>query len=59
MAKNYCDDCFYYRNTGAARYCAYMFITGKRRPCDPGDGCTAKVSRKVKRRKKKVAEDGQ
>lgn len=53
MAKYNCDDCFYWRklNSGEQRYCAYMFITDRRRPCPPGDGCTVKIPIKVKWRK--------
>lgn len=55
--KNYCDDCFYYRSTNLDRYCAYIFIEHTRRPCDPGDKCTVKIPRKVKRRKKVMADE--
>ena len=56
MAKNNCDNCFYYRRTysGGLRYCAYLFVTGHRRPCPPGDGCTVKIPIATKRRGKKV-----
>lgn len=57
MARNYCDNCYYSRKAGETRYCAYLFMTNQRRPCDPGEGCTVKVARVVKRRKK-VADDG-
>ena len=55
MKSNFCDDCFYYRKfrSGNERYCNYLGMTGHRRPCPPGDGCTAKVGLKVNRRKKK------
>ncbi len=58
MANSNCDNCFYWRmmNSGGHRFCAYMFITDKRRPCPPGEGCTVKVPRKVKRRKRKERE---
>ena len=56
MAKNYCDDCFYYRSCNTDRYYAYIFVEHKRRPCDPGNKCTVKIPREVKRRKK-VKED--
>ena len=55
--KNNCDDCFYYRSCNTDRYCAYIFVEHHRRPCDPGDACTVKIARKVKRRKK-VKADG-
>lgn len=55
MAQDYCDDCCYSSKMGCgdSRYCAYIFKTGRRRPCPPGDACTEKVPRKVIRRKKK------
>ena len=48
-----CDDCFYCRQLdySMGRFCAYLFVTGHRRPCPPGDGCTVKVGREVYRRK--------
>lgn len=51
--KNYCDDCFYYRTITSDRFCAYLLITDQRRPCPPGEGCTVKIKRSVKRRKSK------
>ncbi len=56
MAKNYCDDCIYYKAITSERFCSYLLDTDKRRPCPPGEGCTVKVSRTVKRRKRKVRE---
>lgn len=55
MAKSNCDDCFYRckLNGGSIGYCKYLFVTGQRRPCNPGEECTVKVSVKLKRRKKK------
>jgi hypothetical protein len=56
MAKDeFCDDCYYYRNVypGLGRCCHYILMTDKKRPCDPGKGCTVKVKTKVNRRKKK------
>ena len=60
MAKSYCDDCFYRGVlTGLATPCCnYFLMTNQRRPCPPGPGCTVKVRRKVKRRRKKVENDG-
>lgn len=53
---NYCDDCVYWAKLHEPyRYCSYLLRTDKKRPCPPGEGCTVKVSRKVNRRKKKVA----
>ena len=56
MAKNNCDNCFYYRkmDSGQQRFCAYLFLTDQRRPCPPGDECTVKIGRTVYRRKGKT-----
>ena len=41
---NYCDGCFYQKQfTSLGPYCDYICMVGKRRPCPPGDGCTAKL----------------
>lgn len=54
MAKNNCDNCFYYSQmrSGTLRHCTYIFKTGRMRPCPPGDGCTEKIPMKVNRRKR-------
>ena len=56
MAKSYCDDCFFCGRLdgGSTPYCKYYFMTNQRRPCPGGEGCTAKVPRKVYRRNKKT-----
>ena len=55
MAVNYCSNCFYCGSVegGRLQCCNYLLITNQRRPCPPGDGCTVKVGKKVKWRKKK------
>ena len=60
MDKKYCDNCVYSSGiTGLnMRCCNYYLATGQRRPCPPGKGCTVKVGREVKRRKKKGATNG-
>lgn len=60
MARHYCDNCVYSGVlTGIpTRCCNYFLVTNQRRPCPPGEGCTVKVGRKVKRRKKKGTKDG-
>ena len=55
MAKNNCWNCVYRGTVEGIPHCAYIFKTGHRRPCPPGDACTEKVSREVKRRKRKEA----
>lgn len=58
MKKSNCDNCVYRGTiTGTTHYCRYYLVTGERRPCPPGDGCTVKVGREVKRRKKKEETD--
>ena len=53
----YCDGCVYRGtiNGGSGGfayiYCAHIFLTGKRRPCPAGDGCTAKATVRVYRKK--------
>ena len=49
-----CEKCFYFmRIHGGMRCCHYIFIEGKKRPCEPGDGCTVKIAIKVSRKRKK------
>lgn len=51
MAKSNCDDCFYRVTIGADHACDYIFRTGHKHPCLPGEECTVKVRRKdIKRR---------
>lgn len=52
MANN-CATCFCHGKCAVLIYCRFLFMTGQRRTCPPGDGCTVKVGRKVKWRKKK------
>ena len=57
MADKYCDNCHYYKNLaspGGLRCCHYLLMTDKKRPCEPGEGCTVKVAVKVNRRKGKT-----
>lgn len=51
MATNNCDDCFYRIKICGNPCCGYSLMTNEVRPCPPGDKCTVKVPRKVKRRK--------
>ena len=44
MQRNPCSGCkYYFGDYIANRCCNYIFVEGHRRPCPPGDGCTAKV----------------
>ena len=42
MANN-CATCSYHGKCGGMICCNYLLMTGKRRPCPPGAGCTVKV----------------
>lgn len=56
MATSNCADCVYKGMAGELPHCAYIFKTGQRRPCPPGDECTVKVpyrKRIYPKRKKK------
>ena len=43
----YCKDCVYYMG-GFTKFCQYIFVEDKRRPCPPGKDCTVKVKRSKK-----------
>ena len=51
MSKDNCDDCFYRIKIDGEPCFGYSLLTNEVRPCHPGDKCTVKVPRKVKRRK--------
>lgn len=53
MAKKHpCEGCRYfygfYANT---RCCNYIFVTGKKRPCPPGEECTVRKKQEEKTKK--------
>lgn len=53
MSKKVCDktcqNCIFYIGTNEVSRCCHCYLlTDKRRPCDPGKGCTVKVRRKSK-----------
>ena len=54
MSKDYCKGCVYRTYAGAEPICGYILAERHRRPCPPGEGCTAKVvggkNTKMKRR---------
>lgn len=54
MSKDYCKGCVYRTYAGAEPICGYILVERHRRPCPPGEGCTAKVvggkNTKMKRR---------
>ena len=53
---NSCRGCFYCGGkTEYVKCCNYYLITGKRRPCEAGDGCTVRLDvTKVRRKAMKV-----
>ncbi len=41
MASKKCEKCrFFCKDYGNVTTCCYIFRTGHRRPCEPGDECT-------------------
>lgn len=54
VCDSYCLNCIYYvGKCDIALCCNYYLMTDKRRPCDPGTGCTVRVLRERKRKSKK------
>ena len=54
VCDGYCHSCIYYIGANNASYfCNYYLLTDKRRPCDPGTGCTVRVLRKRQRKSQK------
>lgn len=43
MSKDYCKGCVYRTYAGGEPICGYILVERHRRPCPPGEGCTAKV----------------
>ena len=55
MQDKYCKGCIYCAKiTDEIWYCSYIFRENKRRPCDPGKGCTVKTKRKKTKESKNV-----
>lgn len=54
-------DSFVYRKllNGNIPYCDYLEMTNSRRPCPPGESCTAYVKREVHRKKVRTPEEQQ
>lgn len=44
MANN-CATCFYHGKCGGMICCNFFLMTGQRRPCPAGEGCTVKVGK--------------
>ena len=49
--KGGCEGCVYFFGD-YSKFCNYIFVKGKRRPCPPGKDCTVKIERKGYREKK-------
>lgn len=46
----HCRGCIYLSGmSNELYYCAYIFKTGKKRPCPPGKECTEKKTRRSKK----------
>ncbi len=45
----YCKGCAYLGDTYGGKSCDYLYITGRRRPCPVGKGCTVRARKKAKR----------
>lgn len=52
VCDRYCRRCMYYINLSGGlrglKCCNYLIMTDKRRPCDPGKGCTVRELRNPK-----------
>ena len=61
VCTKYCDKCFFLKNFGGGenglRYCDFLCMTNKRRPCPAGDGCTVFVTRREHEKKERTAEE--
>lgn len=57
MAKDNCDNCVYRGTIYNLSCCNYYFMTNQRRPCPPGEACTAKAARSVYRKRESSPEE--
>lgn len=59
VCTKYCDPCIYRKVFAGSwlPYCDYLCMTGERRPCPAGDGCTARVTRRVYRKRALTEEE--
>jgi hypothetical protein len=59
VVDQYCNGCIYLQGTRFRHFhCSYILKTDKKRPCDPGQGCTVRATKR-RRRKKKVREENE
>lgn len=58
VCTKYCDKCTFRKFFhNYFRYCDYLLMTGERRPCPAGDGCTVRVNRVVHRKWERTPEE--
>ena len=54
VCDSYCRKCIYFMGWGGEyKFCNYYLITDKRRPCDPGTGCTVRALRETPRKERR------
>ena len=59
VCTKWCDACIYRKSftSGSIPYCDYLCMTGKKRPCPAGDGCSVRVARRVYRKRNLTEEE--
>lgn len=50
-SKKKCTNCRYHANVSGTVCCDYLYKTGHRRPCPPGDECTVSIPMRRKKAK--------
>lgn len=58
VCDRYCQKCIYFVGWSHDCFCNYYLMTDKRRPCDPGKGCTVRLLRKKPRKIRGSEQDG-
>lgn len=55
LVDRYCTKCIYRGSwpSGDLKYCRYLEVTGEKRPCGAGTGCTVRATKAFKIKKKK------
>ena len=54
----YCEGCIYQKSfSGWGSYCDYICMEGHRRPCPPGEGCTARKTKREHQKKERTPEE--
>lgn len=58
LPKHPCNGCIYLEGCyEQSATCDYYLITGKRRPCEPGKGCTVRLETRKRKVKRKESSD--